>query len=581
MNYRETWLRQIRHLASEEILLFLDGELSSRRHRAAARHLEGCWPCRLRRDQIQNSISEALETRLASFDSPPAGWDEFPRRLHRVTTQEVCERPGPSLRRSTVIRFSAVAAAAAAFCVWLIRGPVEQLSAKEVLQRTEQSESTRAVGIASPVVYQKLRVRRQGASAEIEIWRDRENGRTHTRAKHPLTAEFAAVLTANSLDPEQPLSPARFERWLNAIEKDEQAVNMSRLDDGSETVVVRTLSAEPHREGKIFEAQFVVRTADWHPVAETLRVQHRDGVREYDVREVETTLAALESIDPAIFGTPIVPEPHPALASQPREIAPLASLPEVKPTGDALVLEDAELRAWFALHQAKACLGEPIEVLRSVEGRILVRGLAESAARRDEIATALSGLGLVDIELTTLQEMSASPAAASDSADAIRVVAAKLPVESLLPEWDKKRISQMADTAVSEADAALAEAWALRRLAERYSSPDAQFRPLDGTSIETMQREHWQALASRLSKLDAIIAPMRVAAPTKSTEPQDSSEMKPFLAVRQTQELVHALFAGDPVPPQPAEATTRLLQRVSQLIEWLNRPPRLTEFRNQ
>jgi hypothetical protein len=41
------------------------------------------------------------------------------------------------------------------------------------------------------------------------------------------------------------------------------------------------------------------------------------------------------------------------------------------------------------------------------------------------------------------------------------------------------------------------------------------------------------------------------------------------------------LFAGDPVPPQPAEATTRLLQRVSQLIDWLNQPPRLTEFRYQ
>ena len=89
---------------------------------------------------------------------------------------------------------------------------------------------------------------------------------------------------------------------------------------------------------------------------------------------------------------------------------------------DELVL-DRESSSTASCERMEQTVTEVFVMLRDpvyryrVEGRILVRGLVESAARRDEIASALSGHELVDIELTTPQETSSSPAALSDPAD--------------------------------------------------------------------------------------------------------------------------------------------------------------------
>ncbi len=62
------------HLSDEELLLFIDRELSSRREARAREHLAQCPPCCNRRNEIENTLAEAAnihEDRLNSLEQLP------------------------------------------------------------------------------------------------------------------------------------------------------------------------------------------------------------------------------------------------------------------------------------------------------------------------------------------------------------------------------------------------------------------------------------------------------------------------------------------------------------------------------
>jgi hypothetical protein len=65
-------------------------------------------------------------------------------------------------------------------------------------------------------------------------------------------------------------------------------------------------------------------------------------------------------------------------------------LPEPPATPSTGELITAEIESWFALHRAKACLGEALEVIRDRSG-VKIRGVVETAERREELLEALRG----------------------------------------------------------------------------------------------------------------------------------------------------------------------------------------------
>src|SRR5262249_52255901 len=52
------------HLSDQQILLFLEGELSKRRARLAGEHLEACWRCRARRQELEQGIADFTQIHL-------------------------------------------------------------------------------------------------------------------------------------------------------------------------------------------------------------------------------------------------------------------------------------------------------------------------------------------------------------------------------------------------------------------------------------------------------------------------------------------------------------------------------------
>ncbi|MCI0721192.1 MAG: hypothetical protein L0338_19800 [Acidobacteria bacterium] len=74
---------------------------------------------------------------------------------------------------------------------------------------------------------------------------------------------------------------------------------------------------------------------------------------------------------------------------------------------------EAEIQAQYSLHRLKACLGEPIEVLRTPAGQIEVGGLVATPERKEDLRAALEGVPFLKIRIRTvgeaLQQHSSSP----------------------------------------------------------------------------------------------------------------------------------------------------------------------------
>lgn len=62
------------HPTDEELLSFIDGELSSRSSLRVQRHLEECWDCRSRRKAVEQTIDDFVQIHHESLDArlPPA-----------------------------------------------------------------------------------------------------------------------------------------------------------------------------------------------------------------------------------------------------------------------------------------------------------------------------------------------------------------------------------------------------------------------------------------------------------------------------------------------------------------------------
>jgi hypothetical protein len=207
-----------------------------------------------------------------------------------------------------------------------------------------------------------------------------------------------------------------------------------------------------------------------------------------------------------------------------------------------------------ALHDAHADLGEDI-TLRATPAGVAVQGVVGAAARRDSITRALADLDGASVSVRTADEVSA-PARASNTRDTrgpratpgtraisatrgtggindvepSRSVGAVGPIGAVgagespafanaLQEALAARMPVPADRAafvnetLARADEALARAWALRRLAERYPSRDVtSLSRLSSQSLAALVDDHTAALRTAVDVLITRVTPLVAAA---------------------------------------------------------------------
>lgn len=64
------------HLSDQDLLLDVDGELSTRDEKRVRAHLKACWKCRVRRDELETAISDFVHFHHGQFEAkvpPPDG----------------------------------------------------------------------------------------------------------------------------------------------------------------------------------------------------------------------------------------------------------------------------------------------------------------------------------------------------------------------------------------------------------------------------------------------------------------------------------------------------------------------------
>jgi hypothetical protein len=615
-----------RHCSDAQLLAHLDGELSAWERVRVQSHLEKCWACRGRR--------EALEKQAHLFALPFEGgifgadWAKKARKrfLERRNHYETTCRPRSARPANDRVLPFALALAAAIACIAVVeyeyarRKPAGPTTSQVIahVRRAEADLERNSVHQVFRVEAGEIHPKPARRTGRIEVWSDRQNGRYASRWAEDGEIRYATwrnsasrEFVGNGAPPAQGHSLVRldassadasavenhFLRWLEArrwrpisfgedvaafLSEDGVVVRAERSVSADGRKILR-LVARRRQASLAAELVFEVDEATHWPRLYRLRLDSAE-------RSVEFVLAAekAESVSPGGFDAAVFEPEVRQRASVPRTPRPDlggAGTPgSVAPAGLAAL----EVQAHYALHRARACMGEPVEVVTGQGGRVAIRGLVQDAARREEILESARRLAFVDVEVRTYEEavredVSRPPLEPLLIAPDIRVGGTRV----LADEAMRRRLSDRsgdadrvaadyANQAVSDSARLLANAWALRRLADAFPSERTNALPLPvAWLLEAMVQDHAEEgaelLAASRARLEPVLRELTGAELTAGLPAEDSdwrSACKSLQAgAAKVEQLTRSLFtvsgAGAEPPNELAAALWRQLSSAS------------------
>jgi len=456
-NRSKNWVRLAWHPPDEELLAFLDGELSAKQAGKTRKHLESCWACRAKREEMERSISAFINYRHTALadvaEASSRAQMRFASKLNRLAAKQ-SEQPQLFHRYGALacqffLFQPAVWATAVVFLViglgvWFSLN--RRVSASELLQRAARAEADQLNRVSDSVAHRRFQVRRRPSVAtpeqvvNWEIWNDSVNRRFAQRAidkggeqsaitqssfSQALSAaekrraqrlapalevllDLERIFQANQMDASHPVSAAAFQAWRQSIWRQREEVSETRLADGAEALTLTTAAATRASANGITEAALVVRMKDWRPIAQRLRVKAEGAEMEYEITELAFQVVSLGALDTTVFADRGALPPPPSSASSPAStMAPAA--PTASPSSPVATAE-LEVDALERLNRANALLGEQLSLTRAPDGKLIIEGIVETDARKSEILEALkpvAGDPAVKIEVNTVAEASA------------------------------------------------------------------------------------------------------------------------------------------------------------------------------
>jgi hypothetical protein len=557
------------HLSDQMLLFALDGELAASESTQVNSHLQACWSCRARSEQIEEAITSVVEYRdlLATSFGPIStnGRAKFVTQLRQLS-----RRVGSPTLRSRVVgtirtvqafsqgalprhaAISGLVIATLALLFFAHPWEVPKVSANQLFENAQVAEVRALHSVMRPVVYQKLSIRIGDEAVTRTIYRDLEgvrqtdrldvSGRTGERSdgltspRQPQKPSESMQSARNEikqtflqahLNWQDPLSAATYKDWHNNLDEKHDQVSLS----GNNLLTLTTTT----EEGPIAEARLTFRTPDFHPIAAILFLH---DARKVEVTELVWNVLPLEAVDPAIFSIePIRPLEVTHSVNQ----VPLPSSPT-----DA-ELAESELQARVAIHAEGADLGEQIELDRdlrlarrsSSERSVIVRGIVSTLERKNSLLAALQEIPHVQLRLQTVEEaatqqnavapektvgsenqnkqealvLKSQAASASvearpnePSADAFK---GRRELEQQLEERYPKAEDRLAfiNRVVELVQDASAQAWALRRLRDHYGPETvAQLSRGSRQTLELLIRDHVLVLRQNVDEARDMVA---------------------------------------------------------------------------
>ena len=390
------WSGSRKHAGEEELLRLADGELGAWHVRRVQRHLEQCWACRSRYEQLQGAILQFVEyrKRIVAPNLPlgNSARDRFLRKLDEVSRETATPwqtRAAYFLRSVTAPMMNpvfatfliVVAAAAAIFVVWQRNAPT--VSASELLDRAQVWDTFPAGSERQGVIYQTVEIHTPTGTMEQSFYHDIEGRRRPRRADASLQQiALQKALQSGGVDWQRPLSASDFRKWNEHLSEKKEEVLSDR--HGTLTLRTRTKSSE------VQEESLTVRNSDFHPVARRLVLR---DLGEIDISELNYEILPWNEVNVAeLFepeaGAPALPQP--ALRK------PVLAMPS------AAMLDEAELRARLALSKIDADTGENVSIAQTGSS-VAITGFVETQPRKREIDQALAGLPWVRTSVSTFE----------------------------------------------------------------------------------------------------------------------------------------------------------------------------------
>jgi hypothetical protein len=464
----------MRHPDDGQLLRYLDGELPGRKARQVRSHLLACWQCRAELEELESAVSDCVrygKSVAACLPPPPAPWQDLSRGFDRVDARmERGSLVARMVRALTppAVRWTAMGAAALA----VVLAIAYQLRETPSVQASTLLRKAVAAADARPKRVRRYRVK----------MRNEEVTRTIGAGSSDSGAPLAAALFHSArYDWEDPLSAKSYQAWRQGLAHKRDEVRQS--PDGGSYYIGATTG-----EGELVSASLTLRIPDLEPTQGRFEFRNAEWVEMTELPDLTEPPAS--QVAEATGGIPSKP------AMPPRS-------EEAAPAGAAGIGE--ELQAVAALHEVGADLGDPLEIVNR-DGRIRVTGSGISPERQRQIRDALGALAKVDVRFAD----AAPPARTEGQANPAGAAA--------LPKVDSRLEDKLGGRAQSErfsaqlldrSDAAMARAYALRRLAQEFSpAAEAEMGAPDRRLLRSLAREHLAAMAAGFQGIDGAVSPL-------------------------------------------------------------------------
>ena len=527
---------------------------------------------------------------LADCLSEPVTWPvEAPpaliRRPTRQAKQETIEAPGllrRLLRDLADPRFwlrpgsiTAAVAVIVATVTLLFRVLPPSVSAAELLERAAGSERSAAAStdLAIHRIF-SLEERSNGivrSRRNIEVWQSGTpvNGvirvrRLYEEGGRLLAGEWTNADGSATVYPRSRIDDSGLSGNEWRLEPSAERFSALIGDPRGARVELRPLAytivhsfASPGNEDGLLAARLTLAKADLRATEQVLLLLR--GQEEIEYRFVETSFepgpirsvpAAVFERDPELLGPTAVRKSSPgenaAITADQRNIAGPAATAEL------------EVDVTYLLNTAGANVGDQIRLIRSTDGKLVVRGVVETESRKAEILSALNSVlsnPAVRVEVATPADASRHGIKGPVSTDHIGVEeASTAAADSELRDYLVKqgvpssRVDEEArhfsTRIVSVSRDALRHGWALRKLADQFKPDEAQGLSAKAQAKRmAMIREHAAAVQQQTETLRREL--MRVfgenvlSSPTADDTPiRDHSEL--IRAIKRLAEMAQA-----------------------------------------
>jgi len=537
-----------RHLSDEQIIAAIDGDNPAPFSADAARHLESCWQCIARKQQLQNTIVRVVDYQrelVAPFLPPPRSEERFIARLD-AQIQSDGQRQWPKfvffVRSLGIPHMNPVMASmivvllalTTLFVIWNRTGP--SVSAGEFLERAKAWDQNPRNGEPG-VVYQRIRIQTPEQTLERTVYRDVQR-RRRARTNTPNDQEqLKRTLSAAGVNWDEPLSAIAFEQW-----HDRQVRKRDEVARSGEDLVTLTTTVT---EGSVSAESLTVRKADFHPVARTVQFREAGTV---EIAELDYALLAWNAVNDSLF------EPTPTeIGTLPNHV----TLPSMVSREE---LDEAELHARLVLSHLNADSTEQLEFSRSATA-VIINGVVETKDRKNALLTQLRRLPHVRASIFSLEELTARSSAERFSPSGVREysdVGRPSPLEELFRQHGKSQ-SEVSSVSGQVLDAALEvqqESSALADLWQRFS-PDALLSEPAGAALKELLQTHSNKLSEALdAEQQAISAIVLLAGPAPNSSPPESRSLTLTSAAARNRALCSELISGVQSSQRPAQAIT-------------------------